>query len=356
VAGPVTLAWFAALTVVAAHLGTRLWIGLAGRLGASDMPAAGKIHTRPVPTAGGLPVVLAFLGGLWATHVAGEAALTTERLAGLTVAAVLVLALGVYDDLRGTSAWEKLLAEAAASVVLFVAGFRVVSLTNPLGDAIPLGWLALPVTVGWILVVTNAVNVIDGLDGLAAGVVAIAALTLFGIALRFEEATIAVLALLLAAATLGFLPLNWPPARVFLGDAGSLSLGFLMGATSLLENRKGTVAVTLLLPIVLLAIPLLDAALAFARRVRRGRHPFRRDTEHLHHRLLALGLAPRQILTFVYGVAVCLGLTAFLISVMPKQFVAVLVLILGIGGLVALRMLAYLERAAERARRTGGSA
>jgi UDP-GlcNAc:undecaprenyl-phosphate GlcNAc-1-phosphate transferase len=348
------LVWLAAATAVAAHLGTRLWIGVAPRLGASDVPAVGKIHTRPVPTAGGLPVVLAFLGGLWAAHGWGRDALTTERLVGLTTAAALVLALGLYDDLRGTSAWEKLVVEAMAAVVLFVAGFRVVALTNPLGDAIPLGWLALPVTVAWILVVTNAVNVIDGLDGLAAGVVVIAALTLLGIALRFEEATIAVLALL-PAATLGFLPLNWPPARVFLGDTGSLTLGFLMGATSLLENRKGTVAVTLLLPIVLLAIPLVDAALAFGRRVRQGRHPFRRDTEHLHHRLLGLGLTPRQILTLVYGVAVCLGLTAYLISVVPKQLVAVVVVILGIGGLVALRMLAYLERAAERTRHPGGS-
>ena len=192
-----TLTWLAVTTAVAAHLGTRLWIGLALRLGASDVPAAGKIHTRPVPTAGGLPVVLAFLGGLWAAHLWGEAALTTERLVGLTTAAVLVLALGVYDDLCGTSAWEKLAAEAAAGVVLFVAGFRVVALTNPLGETVPLGRLAVPVTVAWVLVVTNAVNVIDGLDGLATGVVSIAALTLFGIALRFEEATIAVLALLL---------------------------------------------------------------------------------------------------------------------------------------------------------------
>ena len=349
-----TLVWLAAATAVAAHLGTRLWIGLAPRLGASDVPAVGKIHTRPVLTAGGLPVVLSFLGGLWAAHGWGGDALTTGRLVGLTTAAVLVLALGVRDDLRGTSAWEKLVVQAAAAGVLFVAGFRVVALTNPLGDAIPLGWLALPVTVAWILVVTNAVNVIDGLDGLAAGVVVIAALTLLGIALRFEETTIAVLALLLAAATLGFLPLNWPPARVFLGDTGSLTLGFLMGATSLLENRKGTVAVTLLLPIVLLAIPLVDAALAFGRRVRRGRHPFRRDTEHLHHRLLGLGLTQRQILTLVYGAAVCLGLTAYLISVVPKQLVTVVVLILGLGGLVALRMLAYLERAVERTRRPGG--
>jgi len=247
-------------------------------------------------------------------------------------------------------------AEAAAGVVLFVAGFRVVQLTNPLGEAVPLGWLAAPVTVLWLLVVTNAVNVIDGLDGLAAGVVSIAALTLFGIALRFDETPIVVLSLILASATLGFLPLNWPPARVFLGDTGSLTLGFLLGATSLLENRKGTVAVTLLLPIVLLAVPLLDAALAFGRRVRQGRHPFQRDTEHLHHRLLRLGLAPRQILTLVYGVGVCLGLTAYLISVMPKEFVVVVVLILGVGGLLALKVLAYLERALERTRGAGGPA
>src|SRR5262249_52166269 len=223
-----------------------------------------------------------------------------------------------------------------------------IELTNPFDHAIPLGWLAAPATILWLLVITNAINVIDGLDGLAAGVVIIGTATLVLIAWRVDETLILVLALLLGASTVGFLPLNWPPARVFLGDTGSLTLGFTIGAISLLENRKGTIAVTLLLPIVLLAIPLLDATLALGRRVRRGRHPFQRDTEHLHHRLLQLGLTPRQILTLVYGVCVYLGLAAYLISVMPKQFVLLVVLILGLGGLLGLRALEFLERASER--------
>jgi len=155
-------------------------------------------------------------------------------------------------------------------------------------------------------------------------------------------------ALLLAAVTAGFLPLNWPPARIFLGDAGSLPLGFLMGVVSLIENRKSTVAVTLLLPIVLMGVPLLDVALAVARRLRNGQHPFRRDTEHLHHRLLALGLGPRQIVTLLYGVSVYLGLTAILLSGLPKQQVVLVLLILGLGMVLAVVGLGYLERAARR--------
>lgn len=340
----------AAAALLVAYLATRTLIRVAPALGLRDAPAAGKIHTRPVPTAGGLAIVLAFLLSVWAYHLGVAPVLPVERLLGLTVAGLIVTGLGLWDDTRGTTAWGKLAVEAAAAVVLYLAGFQVVQITNPFGDALALGWLAGPVTVLWLLVVTNAVNVIDGLDGLAAGVVAIGAITLGLIAWRFEETAIVVLASLLAAATLGFLPLNSPPARIFLGDTGSLALGFLMGGISLLENRKGTVAVTLLLPIVLLAIPLLDSALAFGRRVRQGRHPFARDTEHLHHRLLRLGLMPRHILTLVYGLCVCLGLAAGLISLLPKQLVALVAALLGTAGLVALRALAYFERAARHGR------
>jgi UDP-GlcNAc:undecaprenyl-phosphate/decaprenyl-phosphate GlcNAc-1-phosphate transferase len=346
----VALALGAAL---ASHLGTRLLVRVAPRLGLCDEPTPGKIHTQPVPTLGGIPIILAFLTAVWLFQGLDREGLGTTRLIGLTAASFLVTGLGVYDDLCGLSAWGKLVGQALAGIVLFLGGFRVIELTNPFEQAIPLGWLAAPATILWLLVVTNAINVIDGLDGLAAGVVIIGTATLVLVAWRFDETLILVLALLLGSATVGFLPLNWPPARVFLGDTGSLALGFTIGAISLLENRKGTIAVTLLLPIVLLAIPLLDATLALGRRVRRGRHPFQRDTEHLHHRLLQLGLTPRQILTVVYGVCVYLGLAAYLISVMPKQFVLLVVLILGLGGLLGLRTLVFLERASERRGRRG---
>lgn len=328
----------------------------APRLGLLDAPTPGKIHTRAVPTMGGLPLVLVFLAALWVTRSLGWEQLTGGQMWGVTLGTLVVAALGVADDLRGLGAWGKLGVEALAGGVVYLAGLEVTQLTNPFGETILLDRLAGPLTVLWLLVLTNAINLIDGLDGLAAGVVGIGALTLFLIALRFDERAVLVPALLLAAVTAGFLPLNWPPARLFLGDTGSLSLGFLMGVVSLIENRKSTVAVTLLLPIVLMSVPLLDAALAVVRRVRNGQHPFRRDTQHLHHRLLGLGLAPRQIVTLLYGVSVYLGLTAFLISVLPKQQVLLVLLILGLAMALAVVGLRYLEGVGRLSRGPGAGA
>lgn len=321
---------------------------LAPRWGLVDAPAEGKTHTRAIPTLGGLPIVLVFFTALWAAQGVGWGELTRAQLIGLTVGTLLVTGLGVWDDLVGVSAWGKLGVQALAGLIVYAYGFQVTQLTNPWDQALTLGPLGMVVTVVWLVVVTNAVNVIDGVDGLAAGVVAIAAFTLFGISLRFEETVLVVPSLLLAVTAAGFLPLNWPPARVFLGDTGSLSLGFLIGALSLLENRKGTVAVTLLLPIVLLGIPLLDAAMAVVRRVRAGQHPFRRDTRHLHHRLLELGLTPRQIVTLIYGLSLYLAVTAYLLSVLPKQHVLLVIVILGLGVALGIKTLQYIERGRAR--------
>lgn len=322
---------------------------LAPRWGLVDAPAPGKTHTRAIPTLGGLPIVLVFFAALWVTHGLGWGELTRGQMVGLTLGTLVVTALGVWDDLLGVGAWGKLGVQALAGLIVYAYGFQVTQLTNPWDQALALGPLGVVATVLWLIVVTNAVNVIDGIDGLAAGVVAIGAFTLFLISLRFEETILVIPSLLLAVTALGFLPLNWPPARVFLGDTGSMSLGFLIGVLSLLENRKGTVAVTLLLPIVLLGIPLLDAAMAVVRRVRDRQHPFRRDTRHLHHRLLQLGLTPRQIVTLIYGLSIYLALTAYLISVLPKQHVMLVVVILGLGVALGIKMLQYIERARARA-------
>jgi UDP-GlcNAc:undecaprenyl-phosphate GlcNAc-1-phosphate transferase len=325
-------------------------VRLAPALGLVDRPGEGKIHRRPVPTAGGLAIVAVFLAALWTAHALGRLELGATRLWGLTGATLLVTALGLVDDLRGSSAWTKLLVQAVAGLVVYLHGFGIERLTNPWGPAVALGLLAAPATLAWLMVVSNAINVIDGLDGLAAGAVAIGTSTLFLIAVRLGEAAILVPALLLAAVTLGFLPLNLPPARLFLGDTGALTLGFLVGTISLLENRKGTVAVTLLLPIVLLGLPLLDAMLAVIRRLRTGRHPFQRDTRHLHHRLLRLGLRPGQVLTLVYGVCLYLGVTAYLMAQAPKEHVVILGTLLALGVALALKALQYVERRQREAR------
>jgi UDP-GlcNAc:undecaprenyl-phosphate GlcNAc-1-phosphate transferase len=314
------------------------------RRGFLDHPAPNKPHGRPMPTLGGIAIACPFLGLLWGLAVFGASPLSPRELAGLTGAGLLLLALGIYDDLHGCGASVKLAVQVVAALVLYGAGFGIEQLTNPFDDAVGLSALALPVTILWIVGITNAINLIDGLDGLASGVVLIAAVTLLVIATRFDEAAVALSALVLAGCVAGFLPFNLPPARLFLGDTGSLFLGATIAAISLLHNRKGALTITLLLPVVLLALPILDTALAFGRRVAGLRHPFRGDTEHLHHRLLRLGLAPRDALVLFYSVSAALGLTAVLLTLMPKQYTMVAVLVLALGLVALLWALFHHER------------
>jgi UDP-GlcNAc:undecaprenyl-phosphate GlcNAc-1-phosphate transferase len=316
------------------------------RWGCLDHPAPNKPHGRAIPTLGGLAIAVPFLGVLWGHALLAPSPLTTPELAGLTGAGGLLVLLGSYDDLRGCGASLKLAVQVVAALVLYGAGFGIEQLTNPFDDAVGLSALALPVTILWIVGITNAINLIDGLDGLASGVVLIAAVTLLVIAGRVDETAVVLTAAVLAGSLAGFLPHNLPPARIFLGDTGSLFLGVTIAAVSLLHNRKGALTITLLLPVVLLALPILDTTLAFCRRIAGLRHPFQGDTQHLHHRLLRLGLAPYAALALFYSVSLALGATAFVLTFVPKHYTmgAVLVLAVAIGTL--LWVLAHHERKA----------
>jgi UDP-GlcNAc:undecaprenyl-phosphate GlcNAc-1-phosphate transferase len=342
-----TALWAALAAAGLSALLTPALIRAAAAAGLIDAPRTGKIHLRPTPTAGGLALLVAFLAVLWAAVLGGglEVASDLRALAGLTVAALLVAALGLWDDWRGLTALQKLAVQVPAAALVFWAGFRVDRLTNPFGPDLVLGGLALPLTLLWIVAVVNAVNLIDGLDGLAAGVAAIAALTLAGVGWAHGEVLVLLLSATLAGSLLGFLPFNFPPARIFLGDTGSLLVGLLLAVISLVQNRKATLALTLAVPIVAMLVPMLDTLLAIVRRVRNGLHPFRGDTHHLHHRLLTLGLAPRRAVLLIWGVSVYFGALAFLLSVLPKRLALGAVLVVA-GGVYA--ALAFLWRLEER--------
>ena len=332
--------------VVSAVL-TWVLLRFGGRAGWIDRPGRLKLHHTPVPTLGGLAVVCSFLSGLWGIEFVFSRNYVhyLHYLLGLTVAGFLITGLGVWDDLVGCSAWKKFSVQVLAALALYLSGYGIPKVTNPFGDAISLDFLAFPITVLWIVGITNAVNLIDGVDGLAAGVVLISSLALAVIASRHEERLVMIAAFLLAGSLAGFIAFNLPPAKIFLGDTGSLFLGLAVSAISLLENqRKGTVAITLLLPIVLMAIPIIDTFLAISRRLLNGRHPFQGDTEHLHHRLLRLGLHPWRVLLVFYSFSAGLGVAAYLLSVLPKQYVMMFILILAATFYLAIRAL----RAAER--------
>jgi UDP-GlcNAc:undecaprenyl-phosphate GlcNAc-1-phosphate transferase len=326
---------------------TPLARALALRSGAVDHPGPRRVHAAPTPRFGGLAVAGAVLLVAWAARVLPGPAreLDPRPLLGLTCAALPILALGVLDDLRGVGPWAKLGVQACSALTLTVFGYGVPLLTNPFGEPWATGVWSVPLTVAWVLVLTNAINLIDGLDGLASGVVAIACGALWVTARAHGDFYVMFVASLALGACLGFLWWNRPPARVFMGDTGSQFLGLTLSALSLLENRKGTAALTLLLPIVALGVPLADSALAFVRRTLRGRPVFHGDAGHIHHRLLDAGLSTRATLGVLWGLSALFGAAAILLEFTPHDWT------LPVVGALGVVLFAILLAARARARR-----
>ncbi len=336
----------AALTVALAL--TPAWIRLARRAGFVDHPGERKVHAAAMPTGGGFVVAGAFFLVLWgSTLLPGAPA--PRAVVGLTVVGLLALALGWADDRWRLPAWAKLIVQALCGFILHTFGFGVDKLSNPLtGGSLDLAGWGVLIDIVWTVAIANAINLIDGLDGLATGVVAISTAALVAVALGHADSAVLWVGAILVGSLLGFLRYNFPPARVFLGDTGSQFLGVTMAALALLENDKGTAAITLLLPIVAMGVPLVDSVLAFLRRLGRGGRIFRADQEHVHHRLLRLGLSHRQAVVLLYYVCAYLGIAAYVISLLPRQAVLLVLILLAMGLVLALETIEFIDRKIRR--------
>lgn len=301
------------------------------KCGAVDRPEARKVHRRLMPRMGGMAVYIGFVTAVLLTRE------ITPQVAGLLAGGSLVLLIGILDDTRGLSPRLKLAGQVVAALAVIPFGLKVEFLTNPFGgDAIDLGLLAIPVTVLWLVSVTNAVNLIDGLDGLASGTSSIAALTLAAVVWidignnggSSGQGDAVALALILAAAVLGFLRYNFYPARIFLGDSGSMFLGFSVAALAVMGLAKVATFISVVVPMVVLGIPILDTLFAIVRRLFGRRPIFSPDKEHLHHRLMDLGLSHRQTVLSIYAVNLLLGLSAIVMTLLtPKQAVLLLIIL-----------------------------
>jgi UDP-GlcNAc:undecaprenyl-phosphate GlcNAc-1-phosphate transferase len=303
----------------------------------TDRPDARKVHTHPVPYLGGLAfhaaLVVVFLTGILGfPYLFDDSTLIFRFLVLLVIAAGFQI-LGILDDALHLRPSHKLIVEAGLSWILVQCGFSISQLTSPFGGTIPVGWIGDVLSVFWILTIVNAINFIDGLDGLAAGVVFFAALANWLIALHPWQHFICLISLAVMGATLGFLPHNLSRKKIFMGDAGSLYLGVLLAGSSLASNVKGATVMSLSLPLVILGIPLLDTVLTVIRRGRAGTHLFQADREHIHHRLLRLGFTDRQAVWFIYGLCFLLAMAAVLASHLPNQY-ALLFLFLFLAALV----------------------
>jgi UDP-GlcNAc:undecaprenyl-phosphate GlcNAc-1-phosphate transferase len=279
---------------------------LAWRFGVVDLPdGKRKLHARAVPKLGGVAVFLAFYSCMWlaGTRLDWAAARAAWDLAWtLFWPSILILGLGIVDDRWPVSAWTKIAVQVAAGLVVYYAlGVRVDVTTAPLiGPDSPLGVLSLPATLFWIVLITNAFNVVDGMDGLATGVAFIALSCMVAVSLQMGQAGVALTAVALAGAVLGFLRYNFNPASIFLGDSGSLFIGFQLAALSMVGSQKSSTAVAVTAPLFVLALPLIETTTSSIRRFVTGRSIMTPDSGHIHHQLLRLGLTPRRAVGILY--------------------------------------------------------
>ncbi len=282
----------------------------AEKVGAIDVPNERRINTRPIPRMGGLAIFLGFVISLLLFVD------MTTKVMGILLGAVIIAVMGAVDDIVSLNPWVKLAGQILAAAVAIRCGVVFQVISNPLSSAgiIEIGWLSIPLTVFWIIACTNAVNLIDGLDGLAVGVSAISALTMLMVALFVSEPVVSVILAALTGACIGFMPYNLNPAKIFMGDVGSQFLGFVLSTVSIMGLFKFHAIITFLVPLLALAVPLADTVFAFFRRILHGQSPFHADRGHFHHRLLAVGMSQKQVVAVLYGVSAVLGLIAVLLA------------------------------------------
>jgi UDP-GlcNAc:undecaprenyl-phosphate GlcNAc-1-phosphate transferase len=335
-----------AIAAVVAGLSTPLIVRLATHLGVIDhIDDERRVHEIPTPRTGGIAVFFGFAVALFvvlgfslaspfallpsALHAAHAKQIevlsdqfeTVHKLVGLLFGSLLILGVGIWDDVMGMRARNKFFAQIVVALASMLYGFVIPGITNPFDHnpttnwvAFPL-WAGIPLTLLWYVGLMNAINFLDGLDGLLAGVAAISSLFLFVIAVVHANPVVALVVIALAGAALGFLPYNFNPARIFLGDAGSLFIGYVFATVSIIGASKTAIAISLIVPVLVLALPIVDTAAVIVRRATSGKSITQADRGHFHHQLIfRFGLNVRQAVWLIYAVCFLLGAFALAIS------------------------------------------
>lgn len=319
----------AAIAVAISAAATPLVKKIALKLDVIDLPKGKrKIHKKPIPLLGGLAIYLSFV----LVMIMKSGSLTTHET-GILIGATIIVVGGIIDDTIELKPGYKLIFQISAAVVLILFGVEISSVTNPLsnGDGYwSVGWMTVPLTILWVIGITNALNLIDGLDGLAAGVALISSVTIFIIAILNNRADAAVLTAILSGAILGFLPYNFNPASIFMGDTGAQLLGFLLAAIAIEGTIKSAAAFAIAVPILVLGIPIYDTIFAVIRRKINGKPIMQADRGHLHHRLMDMGLTQRQAVLIMYLISGILGSIAIIAMQISNQrayFILALVMV-----------------------------
>ena len=335
-----TMGWVAAALITAmvvSLITTPVVKGLAFKVGAVDVPKDNRrMHDHPIPRMGGLAIFFGFILSVLLFLP------LSEQLRSMLMGAVIIVILGIFDDIYALSAKLKFCVQIIAALVAVMGGNRIVffSNLNIFSSELywDLGWLSYPITILWIVGITNAVNLIDGLDGLACGVSTISSMTLLVIALNVAEPDVAVLTAALAGACIGFLPYNLNPARIFMGDTGSTFLGYILAVVSIQGLFKFYTIISFAAPFLMLGLPIFDTCFAFIRRIAHGQSPMHPDRSHVHHRLIDMGFNQKQAVAVLYIISAILGLCAVVLTTSGELKAMLLLLALCAAGAVSGRI------------------
>ncbi len=298
---------------------------LAYKIGAVDVPKdARRVHDHPIPRLGGLAIFYGFLISLLCFGV------VDNQLKGILIGSLIIVAVGIVDDVKQLGAKIKFAMQILCAVIVVLHGVTIKYISVPSfiveGGILPLGFMSIPITIIWIVGVTNAVNLIDGLDGLAVGVSSIATFSLFFIAILTSEIQIAVITAALAGACLGFLPYNFNPAKIFMGDTGSTFLGFMLSVICIQGLFKGYVIISFIVPFLILGLPIFDTGFAIVRRIWNKKPIMAPDRGHLHHRLMDMGFSQKQTVAILYVITSILAMSAVVVLEGGAYWAAVFVI------------------------------
>jgi UDP-GlcNAc:undecaprenyl-phosphate GlcNAc-1-phosphate transferase len=347
-----TVAFFAIffLSLLFSFVLTRYVRDFASRRGWVAVPSQERhLHSSPLPRLGGVAIFISFALSMSAAAVMAayiphlHAAFSLKTLLTILAPASLVFLLGVYDDLYTVGPYVKFAVQSIAAVMLFMGGLRILNIPVLFGEHELPWFVGLPFTILWVLAITNAFNLIDGLDGLAAGSALFSTLVAFVVTLLNGYSLVTVMTIALAGAILGFLRYNFNPATIFLGDSGSLFIGFLLSALALAGAQKAPTIVAVAIPVVSFGLPILETSLSILRRLISGRPVFTADREHIHHKLLQHGLTHRQVVIVLYGVSAVFALLSLFLLWPTGSSLGLVLAVLGIGIWIGVQRLGYLE-------------
>lgn len=314
--------------LIVSFLGAPVAKTIAYKIGAIDIPKDNRrMHKKPIPRLGGI----AIFAGFFIAAIIFDTGYMTKEIRGMLIGAIIIVALGMFDDVLALAAKKKFLIQALATFIPTFCGVRITHIPNffdPNGASFVLPvWMQYFVTVFWMLAILNSVNLIDGLDGLAVGVSGIMAVCVTVIVILLQSPAVAVLAAALAGACLGFIPYNFNPAKMFMGDTGSMFIGYTLAVMSVMGLFKAYAIIAFAIPFLIFGLPIFDMVFVSIRRILSGKSPMSADKTHLHHRLIDLGFSQKKTVLIMYAVAAVLSLTAVLIAGEGFIRAAILVLI-----------------------------